>query len=565
MARRSLNLRRGVLLTGAALGVLPFALFPIINPDLWWHLNAGRFMVQNAALPRADAWSWTRLGTAWLDFEWLSQLAFYGLHAVAGTAAFVGVRALCYGGALWLVLRMLRRRGVGEAAQGLAAVLFGASLITLMDARPDNLSILMFAIVLEALDLLRLQVRAHRTSHLWQCAAFFAVWANLHPGFAYGLVLIGLFALGEAVEPLWSGRLPSPRKDARLREDLSLLLAAAAGTLLNPYGPRLYTALAEHVRDGALLERIISEWRPPDLTNPLLWPYALLLALWACAALAAIARGRRAHFGVLLTGGYFAWASTQHARHIPYFAVAATPALFEALECLGLTDKERRVARVAGMGVFLSLLVHSVFFVWPVFPVVAGTQWQAQWGRRLVDYLESEPDLAGHRLYHSWGDGAYLGWRLAPRYPVFFDGRYIFHALGDEARTAFRSAPAWTRFLDKYGVDEVSLGRRDAEPVGGRPYYLAYLPAEDWALTAWNDRDLFFVRRSAFDKAWLAGREYRTLRPDDEVRLAEDMAAGRLDLKAFDAEAARHARQPGAAPREAAFFADLRRRLAALR
>jgi hypothetical protein len=565
MARRSLNLRRLVLLTGITLAALPFALGAVVNPDLWWHLSAGRFMVEHGALPRADFLSWTRLGLAWLDFEWLSQLIFYAAHSAFGVAAFVATRALCYGGALWMVLRMLRRRAVGEAAQGLAALMFGAALLPLMDARPDNSSILLFAVVLDCLDQLRLQKRVYKPVHLAYCAAFFALWANLHPGFAYGLLLIGLFALGDAIEPLWSARLPSWKRGTRLREYSALLAAGFAGTLLNPYGPKLYTALEEHARDLGLLERIISEWRPPDMTNHWQWPYALLLALSACAVFAAIARGRRAHFGVLLSAGYFAWASTQHQRHIPYFAVAAVPALFEALESLRLSEKERRIARVAGLAVFGFILVHSVFFVWPTFPLVAGTRWQSEWGGSLADYLESEPGLAGHRLYHSWGYGGYLGWRLAPRYPVFYDGRYLFHPLYDESQTAFESAASWTKFLDKNGVDSAALGRRDIPQIAGRPYYVSYMPPADWALVAWNDHDVVFVRRSGFDKDWVAAHEYKTILPDDEVRIAEDAAAHKLDLKRFDAEAARHAAQPGTKPREAAYFADLRRRLDALR
>ncbi|MBI3564630.1 MAG: hypothetical protein HY079_05480 [Elusimicrobia bacterium] len=561
MARRRLSGGRAALLAGLALAGAPFVLGAVVNPDLWWHFSAARWMLAHRALPRADFLSWTLAGAPWIDFEWLSELFLYGAHAAAGPAGLIAVRALCFAGALWCVLRMLARREVPERARGAAALLFGAALLPLADARPDGFSVLLFAVLLDALDELRLEKRPYRPAHAAACFGLFALWSNLHLGLAYGLLLIGFFAAGEALESLWARRLPSMRKGSRLREYGALLLAGAAGTLVNPRGAGVYAALASHARDLGLLERLIAEWRAPELTNPWVWPYALLLALTTAAVLGAVARGRRTHFGVLLSAGYFGWASTQHVRHLPYFAVAAVPALFEALLALQPTERELRFGRRAAAAVFVLLAAHAARFVWPTFPLATGSLWQSVSGRRLADYLESEPALAGRRLFHSWGYGGYLGYRLGDRIPVFYDGRYIFHAMYKESQDAFASPKSWTAFLDARGVEVAALGRRDKPGADGRPYYIAYMPPSDWALVAWNDLDLVFVRRAAFPPAWLKAHAYRVLLPDDEARLLQESAEHKLDLKTFDAEAARHAAQPAVSPRETEFVATLRHRL----
>lgn len=561
MARGRLNAGRGLRLAAVALAAAPFVLGAVVNPDLWWHLSAGRWIVAHGAIPRADWLSWTRPGGSWIDFEWLSELVFYSLRAAFGVGGLVFVRAACYGGALCAVLRGLGRRGLSDGARGLGALLFASALLPLMDVRPDNFSVLLFAVLLDALDEFRLSRRPLRKRDLAACAALFALWSNLHLGLAYGLLLIGLFAAGEAGESLWSARLPPLGRGSRLRAYAALLTAGAAGSLLNPHGAALYSALFQHARELPLLERIIAEWAPPDLSNPWLWPYALLLLLTAAATLAAVARGRRPHFGVLLSASYFGWASTQHQRHVPYFAVAALPALFDGLSELGLTGPERRRARVAGFALALLLVAHSARRVWPTFPLVSGSLWLSAPGHRLADYLESEPALADRRLFHSWGYGGYLGWRLAPRFLVFYDGRYIFHPLYADSQAAFEGAAAWRAFLNTHDVDVAALGRRDKPGIDGRPYYASYMPAEDWALVAWNDFDLVFARRSAFARDWLKSREYRLLLPDDEARLLEDAKSKRFDLKLLDEELSRHAAQPGASPRETAYLAGLRARL----
>ena len=67
-----------LLALGAALAASAFFL-PVINPDLFWHLSAGRFMFDHGAVPRADFLSWTMAGRPWFDFEWLAQLIYYWL------------------------------------------------------------------------------------------------------------------------------------------------------------------------------------------------------------------------------------------------------------------------------------------------------------------------------------------------------------------------------------------------------------------------------------------------------------------------------------------------------
>ena len=81
-------------LLGAALAV-GFASWPIVaaDTDLWYHLNAGRFIAANGALPQTAFFSFLRPAPAWLDYYWLSQLVFYGVHSAAGYLGLVELRS----------------------------------------------------------------------------------------------------------------------------------------------------------------------------------------------------------------------------------------------------------------------------------------------------------------------------------------------------------------------------------------------------------------------------------------------------------------------------------------
>src|SRR5271166_2472106 len=70
-------------------GLLAMTARNAIDPDLWWHLRAGQWIVETRAVPHFDPFSFTRAGHAWVAHEWLSEVAFYELWKLGGAAALI--------------------------------------------------------------------------------------------------------------------------------------------------------------------------------------------------------------------------------------------------------------------------------------------------------------------------------------------------------------------------------------------------------------------------------------------------------------------------------------------
>ena len=122
--------------------------------------------------------------------------------------------------------------------------------------RPHLFSVLLFA------ALLHLFVRSERRPlTLCWTVPIFALWANLHGGWLVGLATLAIWAVGVLMIPI----------------------AAAAATLVNPYGPGLWRFLGETVRLG---REGITEWGP-------IWTNASRFAVWTVLAAAVIAAGLR--------------------------------------------------------------------------------------------------------------------------------------------------------------------------------------------------------------------------------------------------------------------------------
>ena len=58
---------------------------PILNdPDTFWHIAAGRWMIAHGAVPATDPFSYTFIGRPWVVHEWLSEVAMAAAFLAAG-------------------------------------------------------------------------------------------------------------------------------------------------------------------------------------------------------------------------------------------------------------------------------------------------------------------------------------------------------------------------------------------------------------------------------------------------------------------------------------------------
>lgn len=514
---------------------------PVLNPDVYWHLAAGKYTVAHLGPPRADFLSWPLAGAEWVDFEWLTQVFYYLLHKAGGFRALQVFKALL----LALSLLAFRRTALlygRRAALPLALPFFAAAVISNCDLRPENFTLLFFAVTVYALERWRLSWVPGGFGAKAAVFAFFALWTNLHAGYLYGLALIGLYAAGEFFTeqlPYIYGKAPFARPGRSL-DYLKLFFTGLAASLANPYGWKIYAVIANHQQHIATLQEHIQEWTAFSLSNAYQWPYALSLPA-AFGAFAFFLLRRRhvvyPHFAALL---FFAWASASHQRHIPFFIMTALPFSL-ALPWEAPGPALRRALWGGGAALAAGLFWFYQSLVWTQY---AASPRLYRWGSDgLAAFLRAgEAELAGLKLYNHWGWGGWLGWELGPAYKPFIDGRYLFHDKITEVTGLSRDARNWTRLIEKYKFDLmlikldeplVPLKQRLAdgsERVFWRPAYMFYLPRAQWAVVYWDYSIAALVRRSAVPAPWLKERELRWLRPGDSQNLIQPLLAGEVPL-----------------------------------
>ena len=218
----------------------------LADPDTYWHIAAGRWMIAHEAIPTADPFSNSVAGTPWVTHEWLSEVVLAAIYRYSGWTGIILLTALLAGAAVAFFVYF-----VMKWIEPLYAIVVAAMAFMLMAphllARPHMLAMPMMVAFVGGLVVAR---ERRESPNPWLLLVML-IWANLHGGFLAGIGLAGFFAVEALVEEGWS---------QGLRWFSFLALAVCAG-LLTPNGANAWLLLEK--LSGTIGGQII-EWRSPD-------------------------------------------------------------------------------------------------------------------------------------------------------------------------------------------------------------------------------------------------------------------------------------------------------------
>jgi hypothetical protein len=269
---------RRVLVAAAALAALAACIDVLDDPDLFWHLRLGRWILDHRAVPHTELFSFTAQGSPLTAHEWGSEVIFALVVQVGGLLLLAVVMGLVAWSALIALGLRARQRGAGLAAVAVALLLGARAAEPVLGTRPQ-----VFTVALLCWSLLIAERHLVRGGRLvWVLAPLMLVWANLHAGFVIGAGALTLVVACEAVRRC-AGR-PGAAPWRRIGSLAAATASGAALACLNPEGPGLFRyALATPMSERT---KPITEWQPPNFADPA--NVGLLLLLASFVALVAL-------------------------------------------------------------------------------------------------------------------------------------------------------------------------------------------------------------------------------------------------------------------------------------
>lgn len=449
----------------AALFVLLLLTLPLTDPDYFWHLKAGEYIVTRRALPAGDIFSLTHAGQPWVLHEWLFETVLFAAFAGWGTSGVVVLTASLIMATLGVTFALTRRLGQSHAAAFVLVVCGSVVVAGGWTPRPQLVTYLMFSVFL---SILARHKYGGAQRALVALPPLMAAWVNFHGGYVIGIALVFLFTGAEWLG-YWFGAARAPAHKQRLVR-LSLIAGATLlASLANPAFIRHWLYPIQVL--GMEANRSIQEWQSPDFHA--LGP-GIYLLLCSAFVLSYLYAKRKADLTELLVPGCFLLIGFVSRRHVPLAVLTVLPFIALALG-RGSTAAwaalwqgsrvGRSYARSSASGKQLSQATEGVLNWMLLFAIVlvllACRPWfSAHAAQRAEGLPAAAADyVIAHRIvgkmFNGYDDGGYLIYRLWPERKIFIDGRVDMYgdAFFKEYNAIYAGTAGWKQRFDRYGID----------------------------------------------------------------------------------------------------------------
>ncbi len=393
--------------------ILFFSLQPPVDLDLGWHLRYGEYFWQTGQVLKDNILSVVWPDYAWVQASWGYDLIVYQLFtrfnffSLSLSASVISLLIF------WLLTRPWSKQSPVKLFFLATVLLTQATLIFASGLRAQTLSALMFTLMLIFINPLSTPRSLARSGALF-LPILFLFWANLHGGFALGLIITTILLL------------PHLRQS---KIALALILSWLV-PLVNPRSINLYQEAFNHSTNANL--NIISEWMPVPLTS-----VVAIISILVFILVVIMYLHRRRHLQDLpymlafLIVTYLAFTAL---RFMIQYGIMATYYLSRALPSFKLPRATSAIiiASLIGLMIFDATTTHY-YFVAPR-PQLLQFSW-ADYCQPLLSYHRQVKDCseeitavmlanppAGEAGFHPYNYGGYLSWRV-PQVKTFVDGR----------------------------------------------------------------------------------------------------------------------------------------------
>lgn len=388
----------------------------LLDPDVWWHLKVGDWILQHRAVPLVGVLSRTAAARPWVAYSWGFEVILSRVYAwmgLEGFASFGIVLAMLVPVTLFGCCFALSRRFWVSCT----LTLFGSvAFVYSLYPRPVFFSMALFTLML--FMILKAQ-RSGRIQILYWFPLLFLIWANLHIQFIYGLATIGLYIVVEVV--LWIASRARVNLEAFRTPSLSplalgaILLVSVATSCIGPYSYRLYLVVIEYSRAKQTYV-VIQELLAPNFTS---WTYFVFL-LTVMAAFYAVGFRRKIdlfQLSLLIVASVCAFRTVRDAWFvaIPAILFIADSPAGEAEQDPGFSPAE--LLSLSGSTALLAfLLATNLGFTSRGMDASISSEFPVDAANFIRNLSPPGP------IYNNFDWGGFLTWYL-PNYPVEIDGR----------------------------------------------------------------------------------------------------------------------------------------------
>lgn len=469
--------------------------YPLELSDFWWHLNTGRWIWEQGAMPVDDPFLFS--SSAPLDARAslilrgypLSQLLFFGVYSAAGIYGLLILKSVLMAAFYGLLWDQLRRSGLHVVLAYTVVALLPLLFFRFDELRPQVFSFIFTLLILRLIQMI-LARQWRQVSPPWYVLAMLPcgmlLWANLHRGFIIGIGMLMVYLFSE-----WIARKRNndPLSNTAYRQFWITALIAMLVSFLNPVGITATWASFTEVSGpfSQVIDEFLGTLRYFEFHGIKQFGYWIVgLTLSLCLALA------------------FKWRQLNlaHVLLLFAFATAGIMSFRFSLLMMAMTVIIASVYFSAQLNRWFSLAQRlPLLAVWCVAIVILANAALSRTALATmplakqaipsgpVNYLmQARPN---GNLYNPFEYGGYLSWRLYPQ-KIFIDQRNLSWDSYEEYSQAWRGD--YAAVFNKYQIGAVIYPVRDQAT--GKPSRLVagLLNDPQWAIGYYDGRDMVLIK-----------------------------------------------------------------------
>ena len=339
----------------------------IHEPDVWWQIRTGQWILENNSVPQVDVFSFTFLNDPWINVKWLAEILMAKVNNLFGAEWLILLQATCTILILLFCYKLSQAVSFKITNNTSKLPKFGimASALLLlftinyrMNSRPEMFSHLLVIVFLYYL----FKYSTSKSNWLFIIIPLQIVWTNTHEAYGMGIVLILIFLTAHWAEYF----LFQQKKPVKFT---GISIAAILSVAINPNGVKMimhpfniFGQLSENKFTSELLG-----FREGDF-----WHFQafIMLLVFAVCILFFLKKGQKQWvkltetfqtFGlayVLIVLAFF-YLSLTAFRNIPFFMIVCTPLLASFIDLKYTTEKREKYYAIFASSFLLYCLMAS--------------------------------------------------------------------------------------------------------------------------------------------------------------------------------------------------------------
>lgn len=307
--------------------------------DIFWALEAGKWILENGEVPKVDLFSHTFSGEKWIDFTWGFQVLLFTFFNYFG--GWYGIFLLHFVLTLTFIILYFNLLSCElNNKKYLVMFLVAMSLPVFLPRLFMRPHIAEFIFVAAFMLLLSLYSKSKDNRYVWPLLVLQVLWINFHSSFILGYFLCGVWSMGLVIDDLISQKFSFEvfkRSCNQYRNLIFVSFLLPVVSILNPYGFELvyYPFVHQSFYNHEAL-KYIQEWASLDFmntmtiidfSNPLQVTFVFLIYFFIYNTFKNYRIIKPYYFFVFLAASYLAF---NYSRFAPLFVLFVVPALAQA-------------------------------------------------------------------------------------------------------------------------------------------------------------------------------------------------------------------------------------------